>query len=210
MLEKVKGICKEICQKNGQKAGLGCSNSELSGRTCGTMWDILREQGGYYWCKWERLSNGVTGSSWKGKMSPHWRKCHCWFRGLQWEIICQFWQRREERVIWAERWDSLGGEGVEIESLDTVEEKWKRQTAEKSLKETCFGEYRTQQSMSLRSYTMCLTLITVLPDGITSMLLRKKPGPSHDIKAVHFILTTPWPKINCTVILFQTTRWMAE
>lgn len=66
-----------------------------------------------------------------------------------------------------------------------------RQTVEKGLKDTCFGEYRTQQSMSLHSYSMCLTLITGLPDGIMSMLLRKKTGLSHDIKAVHSILTTP-------------------
>lgn len=33
--------------------------------------------------------------------------------------------REGKRVIWGEKWDSLGGEGAE--SLDTVEEKWDRQ-----------------------------------------------------------------------------------
>lgn len=52
-----------------------------------------------------------------------------------------------------------------------------RQTVEKDLKDTCFGEYRSQQSMGLHSNSTCLTLITGLPHGITSMLLRKNKAP---------------------------------
>lgn len=65
-----------------------------------------------------------------------------------------------------------------------------RQTVEKGLKDTCFGEIQ-KSAEHAPSYSTRLILIAGLPDGITPLLLRKKLGPSHDIKAVHSILTTP-------------------
>lgn len=143
--------------------------------------------------QWKNLWNNVGHSKRRGR---------CKWQRLQWSDR-QLWKEENKStleemslLIWGVRVSNylpvLTEEGRESNLGRKVRQPWGRgcrdrksghcgrevrQTVEKGLKDTCFGEHRSQQSMSLHSYSACLTLITGLPDGIASMLLRKKQAP---------------------------------
>lgn len=170
-----------------QRAGFGCGKLGHVG-----------------WYNWQGPCNRETGSSWKGEMHPMWRQRHCQFREQGGELICQFWQGREERVIWEERWGETAWGEHRDRKCGQWEEKW----------EGWGGGLELGPGALRRARTFVWQRTPGCPTRITwrhyTHALRRKIDLAHGVKAPCSFLTAPCPKINHTVVQFQNTRLMAK